>query len=59
MNGTLAGPPAHLLDSLTDIYVLVLDREQRIVYANAAEQAVGIPLSFKGFGAAFDALGKE
>ena len=31
----------------------------RIVYANAAEQAVAVPLSFKGFGAAFDALGKE
>jgi len=31
----------------------------RIVYTNAAEQAVAVPLSFKGFGAAFDALQKR
>jgi two-component system NtrC family sensor kinase len=36
MNQTLAGLPAQIPDSLTDIYLLVLDREQRIVYANAA-----------------------
>ncbi len=31
----------------------------RIIYANAAKGEVGIPLSFKGFGQAFDALQKE
>lgn len=31
----------------------------RIVYANAAGQAVAVPLSFKGFGPAFDALQKQ
>lgn len=36
MKEPLAGLPALLLDSLTDIYILVLDREQRIVYVNAA-----------------------
>jgi two-component system sensor kinase FixL len=35
MNQTLAGPPAQLLDSLADIYLLVMDQERRIVYANA------------------------
>ena len=31
----------------------------RIVYGNAAKQAVAIPLSFKGFGQAFDAMQKQ
>jgi PAS domain S-box-containing protein len=35
MSQTLAGLPARLLDSLTDLYLLVLDQERRIVYANA------------------------
>jgi invasion protein IalB len=30
-----------------------------IVYTNAAGQTVSVPLSFKGFGTAFDGLGKE
>ena len=36
MKDTLAGLPAQIPESLTDIYVLVLDQERRIVYANAA-----------------------
>ncbi|MDD2901631.1 MAG: PAS domain S-box protein [Syntrophales bacterium] len=36
MNDTLPGLPAPILDSLRDIFLLVLDQEQRIVYANAA-----------------------
>ena len=36
MNETLAGLPSQLLGSLRDIFLLVLDQEQRIVYANAA-----------------------
>ena len=31
----------------------------QILYKNAAQQDVAIPLSFKGFGQAFDALAKE
>jgi invasion protein IalB len=30
-----------------------------IVFANAAQQQVTIPLSFKGFSQAFDALAKD
>jgi len=36
MINKLAGLPANLLDSLTDVYLLVLDEDRRIVYANAA-----------------------
>jgi PAS domain S-box-containing protein len=36
MSQEFTKPPAHLLDSLTDIYLLVLDQDRRIVYANAA-----------------------
>jgi invasion protein IalB len=31
----------------------------RILYKNAAQQDVAVPLSFKGFGQAFDALARE